>query len=269
MVLEYLKVLADRGLPELWLTIVVILLIATELGFRLGSWVARRREVTETQRSSVGFVTAGMLGLLAFLLGIALSLGQGRFEVSRAAVQAEANAIGTAWLRAGLFADAAGERLQRDIAAYAGMRVKAIETAQSAADAERWAAETSAQQGRIWAQATGIVHQRADAISGALVGALNDMFDRASDQRRAFSSRMPLHIARLLLWSFVVTVAAVGYHFAMTGNRQFALSTILLIMWATALILIVDINRPMQGGVRVDAEPLRWTIEGFGPPARP
>lgn len=265
MVIDYLRGLADQSLLALWFALVLILVVATETGFRLGRWVIRRKPVTETQRTGVGFVTAGMLGLLAFLLGIALSLGQGRYEVSRAAVQAEANAIGTAWLRAGLFAGEAGERLQGAIAAYAAMRLEAIETARSDADVERWAAETAAQQGRIWAQATGLARQRPDAISGALVASLNDMFDRASDQRRAFSARMPLHIARLLLWTFVATVAAVGYHFAITGSRQFTLSTILLLMWATALVLIVDINRPLQGGVRVDGEPLRWTLEGFGP----
>lgn len=268
MIIDVLSGIADRSLLELWIALVVILLIATEIGFRIGRFVARRREISETQRSGVGFVTAGMLGLLAFLLGITLSLGQGRYEVSRGAVQAEANAIGTAWLRAGLFEGDRGARLQREIAGYAAMRVQAIETAASHADLDRWAAETSAQQGRIWAQATGIARERADAISGALVASLNDMFDRASDQRRAFSARTPVHIGRLLLWAFVLTVAAVGYHFAMSGSRQLALSTILLVMWATALVLIVDINRPLQGGVRVDAEPLRWTIEGFGPPQR-
>lgn len=39
-------------------------------------------------------------------------------------------------------------------------------------------------------------------------------------------------------------------------------------MWASAMTLIADMNRPLRGNVRVDAEPLRWTIESFGSPTQ-
>ena len=41
-----------------------------------------------------------MLALLAFTMAVTISFAQNRFEDRRAASLAEANAIGTAWLRA-------------------------------------------------------------------------------------------------------------------------------------------------------------------------
>ncbi|MDW8443359.1 MAG: hypothetical protein RML45_02885 [Acetobacteraceae bacterium] len=76
---------------------------------------------------------------------------------------------------------------------------------------------------------------------------------------------MPRHILRLLLWSSILTVAAMGFHFALSERRQFVLSSVLVAMWSGALVLIVDINRPVQGWVQVGAEPIRWTVAGFGP----
>src|SRR5450631_2014386 len=77
----------------------LLLLAATEIGMFTGRWVARRRPIDEPEKTATGFVTAGMLGLLAFLLGVTLSIASSRYEARRQAVLDEANAIGTSWLR--------------------------------------------------------------------------------------------------------------------------------------------------------------------------
>jgi len=64
--------------------------VVTELGFRLGRRVYTRGRAEETERSGVGFVTGGTLGLLAFLLGVTLSLADGRHNERRGVVLAEA-----------------------------------------------------------------------------------------------------------------------------------------------------------------------------------
>jgi hypothetical protein len=56
-----------------------------------------------------------------------------------------------------------------------------------------------------------------------------------------------------------------GYHFGVGGSRQLVMSTLLLVLWASAIVLIVDINRPRQGTVTVSHAPLEWTLQGFGP----
>ena len=106
---------------------------------------------------------------------------------------------------------------------------------------------------------------RADATTGSLFAAVNDRFDRATDVRRHLGTPERRHVLRLLLWASLLTVLVMGYHFAMTGRRQFLLSSLLIAMWAGAVVLIVDINRPGQGWVRVGAKPILGTVAGFGP----
>ena len=42
-------------------------------------------------------------------------------------------------------------------------------------------------------------------------------------------------------------------------------AVLLLGVWTLAIVLIVDIDRPQTGEVRIDPGPLVWTLQGFGP----
>lgn len=263
--LDLLRVVADQGLLLLFVVLVALLMAVTELGYRLGKRVYDRREADEPARSGIGFVVGGILGLLAFLLGITLSLAESRHEERRAVVLNEANAIGTAWLRAGVIGGEEGARMQRLIADYGEVRIRVYRDIHSRADADRFDGETAALQTQLWEIATGVARAAPTPISGLMLAALNDMFDLATTQKRNYVERVPPHILRLLLWTSLIAVGAMGYHFGVGGSRQLVMSTLLLVLWASAIVLIVDINRPRQGTVTVSHAPLEWTLQGFGP----
>jgi hypothetical protein len=73
-----------------------LLFLVAEIGFQTGNWSRLRRRHREQELSGVGTITAGMLGLLAFTLGITIGIAQNRYEARRTLVVQEANAIGTA-----------------------------------------------------------------------------------------------------------------------------------------------------------------------------
>jgi len=214
--------------------------------------------------SRVGFVTGGILGLLAFLFGITLSLADGRHNERRGVVLAEANAIGTAWLRAGVIGGEEGARMQRLIADYAELRVRVYRDIRSRADADRLDAETARLHAALWEVAAAVAQAKPTPISALMLSALNEMFDLATTQKRFFTERVPAHILRLLLWTSILGVGAMGYNFGVNGSRQAVMSSILLVLWSSALVLIVDINRPRQGTVTISPAPIEWTVEGFG-----
>jgi hypothetical protein len=87
--------------------------------------------------------------LLAFALGLSISYAQNRFEARRDLVQVEANAIGTAWLRANLVDDAEGIAIAGKIEDYARVRL-AFTTAISEANVPALVAQTNALQADIW-----------------------------------------------------------------------------------------------------------------------
>ncbi len=101
-------------------------------------------------------------------------------------------------------------------------------------------------------------------MTTALVNALNDMFDHAASQRFAYASSVPAELMLALYIGALLTIGALGYQFGLAGKRQVVLSSLLLLMWSGGMLLIVDLSQPRMGDIQVDAEPLVWTIEGFG-----
>jgi hypothetical protein len=256
---------ADVSLLLLGAVVFLLLLAASEIGYQVALRV-RRGEAGETERTSVGFISGGMLALMAFLIAISLSIADRRHEERRSVLLAEANAIGTAWLRAGGLDSEAGGELQRLIAQYAEIRLQAVTGVEGPSEAhEDILARSAALQGDIWVIGTEIARQAPTAVSALLLGSLNDVFDLAVSQRRAVESQIPAHVLRLLLWTSLLAVGALGFHLGVLGSRQFGMSTMLILMWTGAMILIVDIDRAQQGFVEVSPDPLIWTVEGIRP----
>ena len=83
-----------------YLTTVVVVLLAFEGGLRVGPY--RRRRSEQEDRPPVGEMVAATLALLAFLLGFTFGLAASRFDVGRGLVIDETNAVGTTSLRRGL-----------------------------------------------------------------------------------------------------------------------------------------------------------------------
>lgn len=128
-----MDVFADSPLLVIFLVSVAALSAASEIGHRLGLRVAGEANVLTLE--------AAMLGLLALMLSFTFAMAVTRFDARRDAVLKEANAIGTAALRARLLPpphDAESLRLLRDYvsagrretragAAGAGRRDRSIE----------------------------------------------------------------------------------------------------------------------------------------------
>src|SRR4051795_1915959 len=78
-----------------------ILLAAMLAAHEVGAWIGRRQAARRAAPAEgVGVLVGGLLGLLAFVLALTLSFASERFNDRRSGTLAEANAIGTAWLRA-------------------------------------------------------------------------------------------------------------------------------------------------------------------------
>ena len=261
----FLRDLAGGNLHIAGLLVLLLLIVALEVGFRLGRFVSRRRTPSDGEKSSVNFAAAGMVGLLAFLLGVSLSMASDRYQQRRDSVLAEANAIGTSWLRAQIATGAEGEALQRLLRDYTGVRIAAVRGSPDPAETDRINQRTNALQTEMWRLVRTVAERAPTPVSAQLIASFNDTFDLALTNRRNFTSHVPPYIIRLLLTVSILAVGAVGYGFGLVGARQFTLAVLLLGIWTLAIVLIIDIDRPQSGEVRIDPAPLVWTLQGFGP----
>ena len=81
----------------LFLVLAGILFGATAVGLVAGRSLSHHRE---TLREPFGVVQGALLTLVGLVLAFGLAMAVGRYEARRAAVVADSNAIGTAYLRA-------------------------------------------------------------------------------------------------------------------------------------------------------------------------
>lgn len=239
------------------------LTLAMEVGYLLGRRTVIARLEKSEEPSSVATLTAGMLGLLAFTLSLSIGFAQSRYEARRDLVLAEANAIGTAWLRAALIDGDEGPAIAEKIKEYAKARLD-FTTATSDVDVPTLVARTNTLQDDMWRIMRVVAHRSPNPVTTALVNALNDMFDVSVSQRFAYESNVPEALLLALYFGALLAIGALGYQFGLAGKRQVVLSSLLLVMWSGGMLLIVDLSKPRMGDIRVDADPLVWTIQGFG-----
>ncbi|HPU16762.1 MAG TPA: hypothetical protein PK808_11795, partial [Polymorphobacter sp.] len=86
--------------------LLALMVLAALAGNQLREYQDRRRTRRDKTPTGIdgqeGYITSAVLGLLALLMGFTFALAVDRFETRRVLVIAEANAIGSAYLRAQL-----------------------------------------------------------------------------------------------------------------------------------------------------------------------
>ena len=170
-----LKELFD-ALP-LWAVFLLSLgvtLLSMQLGFQAGK--RRRRRLTGEQKLHTGPVTAASMSLLAFMLAMSFGAAQSRLsELKRVALD-EANAIGTAFLRADLLAGSDREEIRQLLHDYVDLRIEAGRS--GARDEIEKAIDTSEElQIDLWSRAVAIAVQHPTPLSGLFVQSLNNLIN--------------------------------------------------------------------------------------------
>ncbi len=254
--------LLEIGLVATAVFLFLSLTLAVDVGYRLGRLAVNKHPAKSGDTSGVSTLTAGMLGLLAFTLSLSINFAQNRYEARRELVLAEANAISTAWLRTKLIGGDEGPAIAAQIEDYAKARLD-FTIAASDADVPPLVTRTNALRSDIWQTIRVVAHREPNPVTTALINALNDMFDYSASQRFAHESRVPAQLMMALYCGALLTMGALGYQFGLAGKRQVVVSSLLLLMWSGGMMLMLELSQPRMGDIRVEAEPLVWTIQGF------
>jgi hypothetical protein len=79
------------------------------------------------------------------------------------------------------------------------------------------------------------------------------------------AARIPGIIIFILILYNLLTATMLGY--ALTGSRarQRLVTIMLFALLTLAIALILDLDRPQRGTIRVDQTPMRQLVEGFAP----
>ncbi len=167
----------------------VVQLAAHEIGFLVARRQVKRQE---SPGESIGALIGSLLGLLAFVLALTLSFASERFNDRRAGALAEANAIGTAWLRAKALGQPHGEQIAQLLEQYMQQRIAFIRASHEPTELEVISNRTEKLQSAIWADLSAIVREQPNPVSASLMASLNEVFDMTTAERFAFDLRLTL-----------------------------------------------------------------------------
>lgn len=238
----------------------VMQLVAHELGY----WMGRRRVASsDAPVEGVGVVVGAVLGLLAFVLALTLSFAEARFDERRAGTLAEANAIGTAWLRAEAIGQPHGDEIAHLLEEYAKARIAFVAAGYDSAAVDAASQRTGELQSAIWVHAAAIVRAQADPVRASLMASLNDVFDTTTAVRFAFDMQLPPQVFWLLIGLAALGMAMLGYQLGLRGQRVHVLAVLLTLTWTVVIIVILDLAWPRFGGIRTSVAVYEWTLQGF------
>ncbi len=252
---------------DLWL-IAIVLFIALVLARELGGWLHRRdagaRDGDPEESSDKSFLISATLGLLALLTAFTFSLSLQRYDERRAIVIEEANTIGTAEMRVRLLPAPHNARMSQWLQDYAHTRLGyGLSTA---AEKPVVAARSASQRSEIQtATLEAIAPDARTPLVQLVVPAINSTLDIGVEREALNEARIPGTILFSLIAYNLLTAAMLGYALTGTRARQRPATIVLFVLLTLAIALILDLDRPQRGTIRVDQTPMRLLVDGFAP----
>jgi len=241
------RLLDSLPLWALFVLTVVTVVVAVELGYRLGQF--RRRRSEEEKEAPVGAIVGATLGLLAFMLAFTFSLAATRFDARRVVVLDESNAIGTTFLRAGMLPEPHGAECRKLLTRYVDARLRGVESG----DIEQAVSESSELHRALWEQATDAAAKDPHSIVGGLfIQSLNEVIDLHS-KRVMFGlrNRIPEIVWLALYFITFLAMGALGYQEGLARSRRSLAVLALMLTFSAVILLIADLDRPGEGLLRV------------------
>ena len=239
----------------LWLIallLILLLLVAEEIGQRLGLRRRARRDSAHADTGGGSTVLSSLLALLGLLMAFTYSAAVERYEDRRQAVIDEANALGTAFLRADVIVEPERTELKHALYEYALSRAPTMKT-MSVEDREQVVAQSLEAQRRIWPLTRQVVGDGARGpVEAGLLSAITELLDMNTIRLAAVVNKLPAPAIYLLAVIAAVALAVAGYHAGSDGRISRWRMTVFALVLAAMMVLILDFDRPRAGFIRLD-----------------
>jgi hypothetical protein len=228
------------------------ILFAADVGHRLGHM--RHRLSEHEKEPTVGGIVAAELGLLAFLLAFTFSLAASRFEARRQTLLEEANAIGTAFLRAKMLPEPQGREIRQLLREYVDVRLAAVQEGTIESGIRR----SNELHEKLWAGAVAAAEKDNRSVPiGLFIQSLNEVIDlHAKRVLVGLHSRIPTSIWLVLFAVAALSFGSMGYQSGLTGARRSPAVFPLALIFAAVMWMVIDLDRPQDGLLRVSQQPM-------------
>lgn len=228
----------------------IFMLLAMEIGYRSSR---RRQARTAEAVTQANAVLAAMLGLLALMLAFTFSAALQRYEDRSQTVVAEANAIGTTYLRARLLPREMHDEVQALLRQYLDVRIQEGRVDATEPELhESLLRQAKLMEEQLWSHAVRAAElDKSVVASGLFIQSLNELIDTSATRDAALNRQVPEIVLFLMLATIVLTTATLGYASGIAGHRVTLAAFVLVILIALVVYLIIDLDRPRRGAIQV------------------
>jgi uncharacterized membrane protein len=226
----------------------------------LAAWSGRsvirtRMPLAEESRAEFGTILAATLTLLGLIIGFSFSMAIERYDQRKSYEEAEANAIGTEYLRVDFLpeADAAAARLL--LKSYLDQRIlfyitRDLDILRQVND------RTAVLQQQLWtAVRVPAAAAQPNPNLALVVSGMNDVLNSAGYTQAAWWNRIPAAAWALLAMIAVICNLMLGYSGGKARSQRFMIVLMPFIV-SIAFFLIADIDSPRGGMIRVKPQNL-------------
>jgi hypothetical protein len=236
--------LTDFPLLVLFLSF-LLLFIAAQLGDQLHKRVL---PLKAEERGDYGVVLGATLTLLGLLIGFTFSMAVSRYDQRKNYEEAEANAIGTEYVRADLLPAKDASRVRELLRKYTDQRVL-FYTTRDRQGIEKINAHTAELQNDLWsAVRPAAAAQPTAAVVALAVSGMNDVLNSQGYTQAAWWNRIPAAAWVLMVAIAICCNLLIGYSAHQKDWRMFLIVPIAV---SIAFFLICDIDSPRGGTIHV------------------
>ena len=252
---------------QLGLLVFGVIAGACVLGALAGRYV---RTHSEAYREPIGAVQGALLGLVGLILAFGLSLAVGRYQDRRTDVVTDANAIGTAYLRAQTIAEPGRSDSLALLRTYTDLAIKVTREVPGSSSL----AATTAEQGRVqrdlWRLAGEAMNRNPQGSAPRLyVDSLNAMIDEQTVRLSGLNNRVPNAVLWLELLAAALALGILALYLSMLGRGHVTVGAAAILV-SILVVVTFDLDRPTRGMITVPATPLVATRASMElPPAAP
>jgi hypothetical protein len=232
--------------------------ISLFLGMSLLSFICyrfghRKRQEEDAPPEVSGAIIGAVFALLGLLIAFTFSGAYSRFDARRQLIVQEANAIGTAYLRLDLLPVAGQAPLREKFRAYAASRAVLYEKLTDASATMSEIAKAGALQKEIWTLSVAASKDpQYHSARILLLPALNEMIDIVTTRTVAIQTHPPLLVWAMLFVIALSCAGLTGYRASASGRPGYLYHILLAVITACVLYVILDIEYPRYGLVRLD-----------------
>jgi len=250
-------------LTDFPLLVFAISLLWLYLSAQIGAALGKRRPIdAEGARGDFDVIRAATLTLLGLIIGFSFSMATSRYDQRKNYEEAEANAIGTEYVRAGLLPAADAATVRTLLRRYLDQRVL-FYTTRDTQQLRRIDADTAKSQADLWAALQGPAAANPTPVMALALAGMNDVLNSQGYTQAAWWNRIPR-----AAWALMITIATCSSVLIGYGARSRIPETILLLVLplvvSISLFFIADLDSPRGGVIRVSPRNLVSLAESLG-----